>query len=228
MRNFHRSAAASVFLFLLLAAAGQSAPPPGYTGRPYQDAYIQTGPPSIPGIVQCALFDLGGEGVGYHDSDAINHGSGELNQQPDHQRAHASPYLWNFRTNEGVDLSYVKDWADLNHTNLVNPPINQLYIGWETNGEWCNYTVDVRTPGTYRIRALYSYKTNTVTFDLNGKPAAVCHVPVETASWHYWNEADIGRITFPEAGRQLLTFHYTWGNNFAWFDFIPEAEPARP
>ncbi len=190
-----------------------------YRGRPFTDACHQTGPPAIPGIVQCALYDIGGEGVAYHDSDPANHGSGELNQETGHQRLHASPYLWNFRKQEGVDISYVKDWADLNHTNLVSPPINQLYIGWATNGEWSNYTVDVKSPGDYRIKALYSYQTNTVHFDVNGKPAATGNLPVATASWHHWNFDEIGTIHFPRAGVQLLTFHYTWGNNFAFFEF---------
>ena len=34
---------------------------------------------SLPGRVQAAYFDLGGEGVAYHDTDKTNHGSGELN-----------------------------------------------------------------------------------------------------------------------------------------------------
>lgn len=190
-----------------------------YRSLPFMDACHQTGPPTIPGIVQCALYDRGSEGVAYHDSDPVNHGSGELNQEASHQRPHASPYLWNFRQDEGVDISYVKDWADLNHPNEVSPPINQLYIGWATNGEWCNYTVDVKSPGTYRIKALYSYQTNTVSFDLNGQPAAICQISQPTPGWHHWHFAEIGTIDFPQAGRQRLTFHYTWGNNFAWFEF---------
>ena len=177
----------------------------------------------IPGIVQCALYDLGGEGVAYHDSDPTNHGSGELNQQPGHQRAHACAYIWNFRQAEGMDVSYVKDWADLNHTNLVSPHINQFYIGWTADDEWCKYTVNVTVPGKYKIRMLYSHQANTVTFDLNGKLAAVCKIPLATPSWHYWNLADIGTISFPEAGRQVLTFHYGKGNNFAYFEFLPVA-----
>jgi hypothetical protein len=199
--------------------------PADYQGRPFEDPCHKAGAPSIPGIVQCALYDLGGEGVAYHDSDAINHGSGELNLQPGHQRAHAGPYIWNFRRDEGVDLSYVKDWADLNHTNLVSPHINQFYIGWTTNGEWCNYTVDVKKPGVYRIKALYSHQASTITFDLNGKPASTCKLPLATKSWHYWNLADIGTITFLEPGRQLLTFHYGWGNNFAYFEFEETKSP---
>ena len=202
---------------LVLGAAVTS----GYHGRPFADAYHQAGPPNIPGIVQCALYDLGGEGVAFHDTDATNNGSGKLNLETGHQRAHAGEYLWHFRKDEGVDLSYVKDWADLNHTNLVSPHINQLYIGWTENGEWCSYTVNVIRPGAYRIKALYAFQTNSVTFDLNGQPAAACRLPVATASYHHWNLAEIGTIGFPEAGPQLLTFHYGKGNNFAYFEFEP-------
>jgi hypothetical protein len=197
----------------------RAAIPPEYHGKPFSDSFHQTGPPCIPGIIQCALYDLGGEGVAYHDTDPLNNGSGKLNLESGHQRAHASEYLWHFRKDEGVDISFVKDWADLNHTNLVSPHINQLYIGWTENGEWCNYTVNIIQPGTYRIRCLYAYQTNTVSFDLNGKPAANCKLPVPTAGYHHWNFAGIGTIRFPEPGIQLLTFHYGKGNNFAYFDF---------
>jgi hypothetical protein len=169
-------------------------------------------------VVQCALYDLGGEGVAYHDSDSTNNGSGKLNLEPGHQRAHASAYIWQFRKEEAVDISFVKDWADLNHTNPVTPHINQLYIGWTEDGEWCNYTVNVLQPGTYRIKALYAFQPNTVSFGLNGKPAATCRLPVATASYHHWNLAEIGTIHFPEPGLQLLTFHYGKGNNFASFE----------
>ena len=198
--------------------------PADYKGKPFADAVHKAGMPNIPGIVQCALYDLGGEGVAYHDTDSTNNGSGKLNLEKGHQRAHAGEYLWFFRKDESVDLSFVKDWADLNHTNLVSPHINQLYIGWTENGEWVNYTVNVARPGTYRIKTLYSFQTNTVTFDLNGKPAATCRLPVMTANYHQWNFAEIGTIRFSEAGPQLLTFHDGKGNNFAYFEF----EPVEP
>ncbi len=144
-------------------------------------------------------------------TDALNNGSGKLNLEPGHQRVHAGEYIWHFR----------KDWADLNHTNAVSPHLNQFYIGWTENGEWCNYTINVIQPGAYRIRALYAFQTNTVTFDLNGKRAATCRLPVQTPGYHHWNLAQIGTIEFPEAGLQLLTFRYGKGNNFASFGFEP-------
>jgi hypothetical protein len=195
-----------------------------YQGKPFADAVHQTGAPGIPGIIQCVLYDLGGEGVAYHDSDPTNNGSGKLNLEAGHQRAHASEYLWHFRNDEGVDISFVKDLADLNHTNLVSPHVNQLYIGWTEDREWCNYTVNVSQAGTYRIGCLYAYQPNTVTFDLNGKLAATCRLPVATASYHHWNYAKIGSIRFPTAGPQVLTFHYGKGNNFAYFVFEPADE----
>ena len=206
-------------IVLTFSLASRAALPPDYKGKPFEDSAHHSGAQPIPGRLECALFDTGGEGVSYHDTDAKNNGSGGLNRQPNHQRPHATPYHWDFRTNEAVDLSYTKDFADFNHTNLVTPPTNQFYIGWTADGEWCNYTINVKTAGTYKISALYGNAANAIQFSINNKPAAECRLPLATGSMHKWNQADIGTITFPEAGLQLLTFHYNSGNNFAWFDF---------
>ena len=118
-----------VMWWLELACSVRAAVPEGYLGKPFSDAYHRSGVPAIPGVVQCALYDLGGEGVAYHDTDPLNNGSGKLNLQPGHQRAHAGEYMWHFRKEEGVDLSFVKDWADLNHTTLVGHHWNLAPIG---------------------------------------------------------------------------------------------------
>jgi Carbohydrate binding module (family 6) len=209
--------------------------PAGYAGRPFADAMHQTGPANIPGLVSCALFDLGGEGIAYHDTTPENEGSGVLNRQTapyNHQRAHAGEYIWHFRADEAVDVSYVKDWADLNHTkNTVVPPINQFYLGWTSDGEWVNYTVNVREPGTYAVKCLYSLSAEHVTrdaagravtplrFDVNGRPAADIELPRATAGWHAWDYGRIATVTFAEPGLHLLTFHYRRGNNWAFFIF---------
>jgi len=202
-----------------LATAGDI--PADYKGKPFQDENHKSGPQVIPGVLQCALYDLGGEGVAYHDTDAINHGSGELNRKPDHCRPGAPPYFCYFREKEGVDVSYVKTFADLNHENFFTPELNQLYLGWEADGEWTNYTVDVKVAATYKVVALYSFAANTIRFDLNGKPAGEYHLPLDTGSFHKWNKAEIGTITFPKPGLQLLTLHYNSGNNLAYFEFVP-------
>jgi len=193
--------------------------PSDYQGRPFADAVHSGGPQVIPGRVECAYYDLGGEGVAYHDQDAINHGSGELNLKADHQRPHATPYIWGFRKEEGMDISYTKDFADFNHPNFFTPATNQLYIGWTADNEWCNYTVNVKRAGTYKISALYGNAANTIRFSVDNKPASECKLPVATGSMHVWSKAEIGTIAFTEPGLHLLTFHYNAGNNFAYFDF---------
>jgi hypothetical protein len=79
----------------------------------------------VPGRVMCAYYDVGGEGVAYHDSDAKNHGSGTLNPA-------GGTYLNQFRMNEGVDTSYAKfhDQIDNHPYNLVLPPENLFCVGW--------------------------------------------------------------------------------------------------
>ena len=193
--------------------------PSDYQGRPFADSMYHGGPQVIPGRLECAYFDLGGEGVAYHDQDAINRGSGELNLKPDHQRPHATPYIWGFRREEGMDISYTKDFADFNHPNLFTPATNQLYVGWTADNEWCNYTVNVKRAGTYKITALYGNAANAINFSVDNQPACECKLPIATGSMHIWNKAEIGTIVFTEPGLHLLTFHYNAGNNFAWFDF---------
>src|SRR5579862_6204479 len=112
-----------------------------YRGTPYQDGLYRANAQGIPGKVYCAYYDLGGEGVAYHDSDAKNNGSGALNP-PD------GSYLNEFRMREGVDISYTKmdrvPPIDNTQYNKVQPPANMLYVGWTEPGEWFNITVDVK------------------------------------------------------------------------------------
>jgi hypothetical protein len=181
---------------------------------------------AIPGRVECAFYDVGGEGVAYHDTTPINVLSGILNQSKDHQPAKdATPYHWNFRRDEGVDISFTKTHSDLKHgKNKVAPELSQLYIGAADDGEWCNYTVDVKKAGTYKIIGMYGNGTGPLSFSINHKPACECKFPVTTGGPHRWNKAEVGTITFPEAGQQLLTLHYNQGNNLAYFDFELVAE----
>jgi len=202
-----------------LSMRSQSRIPSGYTGRPFRDSLHSGGPQVIPGRLETAYYDLGGEGVAYHDADASNNGSGVLNRDPLHQRPGVPMSICHFREGEGVDISYVKDFADLNHTNMVVPEANQLYIGWEEDGEWTNYTVEVKKAGRYKITALYAFEDNHASFSLNNLKAADLKLPVNTGNWHSWNKAEVGSITFPVEGLHLLTLHYNKGANLAYFDF---------
>jgi hypothetical protein len=222
----------TVGFFLLLgglclpaAVLGQAKP---YPGRPFHDSKYQGGPQAIPGKVFCAYYDLGGEGVAYHDSDAKNNGSGGLNPAD-------GTYLNQFRMEEGVDTSYTKfhDQIDNNPYNLVQPAEGLLYVGWTVPGEWFNLTVDVERAGVYTIDLLYtSNRGGDISFDLNGKkltgPLSIVSTsnpaePIAWRQWHHWNlTRDFVQVALPQ-GVNVLTLHVvSEGNmNFAYLDFKP-------
>jgi hypothetical protein len=197
-----------------------------YKGTPYQDARYQGAPQQIPGRVECAYYDRGGEGVAYHDADAKNNGSGALNPAD-------GTYLNQFRMDEGVDISYTKfhDQIDNSPYDLVVPPENQLYVGWTEPGEWFNITVQVDHAGLYSADLLYtSNRGGTISIDVNGKVATGpltipttfnAADPIAWRQWHHWNIAPglIGVRLL--AGKSVLTVHIlTEGNmNLAYFNF---------
>ncbi len=199
-----------------------------YKGTPFHDSVYQDGPQKIPGRVQCAYYDFGGEGIAYHDSDAINSGSGALNK-PD------GTYLNQFRMNENVDISYTKFHQktpiDDNPFDLVQPPENQLYVGWTQPGEWFDMTIDVKQAGVYAVDLLYtSNRGGKISLDLNGKPLVSSidilstqneKEPVTWRQWHHWNlMTGMAEVRLPK-GVNVLTLHVvSEGNmNFAYLDF---------
>src|SRR5271154_3370453 len=136
-----------------------------YAGKPFEDSVYHGGPQHIPGRVMCAYYDLGGEGVAYHDTDAKNNGSGALNPAD-------GTYLNQFRMAEGVDTSYTKfhDAIDNNPYDVVQPPENLLYVGWTEPGEWFKITVEVVRAGLYNADLLYtSNRGGTISVDVDGK-----------------------------------------------------------
>jgi len=219
--------------FMLLGALCLSAVAPGktghYRGKPFHDSVYHGGPQGIPGRVQCAYYDLGGEGIAYHDADVKNNGSGVLNPAD-------GSYLNQFRMDEGVDISYTKfqRQIDNNPYNLVQPPENQLYVGWTEPGEWFNMTVEVKRAGVYGVDLLYtSNRGGEISFDLNGKnlTGAISILstynaadPVAWRQWHHWNLIkDLVEVKLPR-GVNVLTLHVlSKGNmNFAYLEFKPK------
>ncbi len=212
-----------ILIFLVQAFQLNAQIPKEYKGKPFKDKYYKKGAQQIPGRVELAYYDLGGEGVAYHDVTPENEGSKlnhEVHDYGSHWRPGVPEYIAFFRENEGVDISYTKDWADFNHPNKVDPMVNQLYIGWESDGEWTNYTVQVNKAGKYRIITVYGNQDNHSELWLNGSKACSLLLPENTGNWHYWTQATIGEIVFPKAGKNLLTLKYNKGSNLAYLDFL--------
>jgi hypothetical protein len=207
-----------------------------YKGMPFRDSHYKTAPQQIPGLVECAAYDSGGEGVAYHDSDAVNHGSGQLNPAD-------GTYLNEFRMHEGVDISYTKfptapgkDAIDNNAYETVTPPKDQLYVGWTEPGEWFKITVDVAKAGKYTADLLFtSNRGGSISLDVNGHdatgPVTIPTTyndadPIAWRQWHHWNILRNAVTLDLAAGRNVLTVHIVTGGNMnlAYFDFRPTAE----
>ena len=200
-----------------------------YKGLPYRDGHYQSGPQKIPGRVYCAYYDLGGEGLAYHDTDPQNHGSGELNPAD-------GTYLNEFRMRDGVDTSYTKFerkpvLIDDNPYDKIVPPRDMPYVGWTEPGEWFNITVYAARAGIYESDFLYtSNRGGTISIDVNGTAATGSLQvpttfdsadPVAWRQWHHWSLVPNFFTIRLGKGRNVLTVHIlTNGNmNLAYFNF---------
>jgi hypothetical protein len=201
-------------------------PIPGeYSGKPYSDSIYNGGIPALPGRIQCECYDFGGEGIAFHDTDTVNSGSGSLNPAD-------GSFLHEFRMHEPVDISYTKsNNTDNNPYNLVDPVMDQLYVGWTKVGEWTNYTVRVKHTGLYQVGLMYTANGDgKISIFVNQKDLTgsieipTTHVDADTVAWrqwHHWNYlGSLAKIELHE-GINLIGLHTIEnGNmNFDYLDF---------
>jgi len=164
------------------------------------------------------FYDTGGEGVAYHDTDAINNGSGVLNK--------GDSLVERFRADEGVDLSYTK--PDIDKTAAgVQKKVGELYLGWTAAGEWVNYTVDVTAAGTYAMNALMTSRTGvaqiSIAFDGVDK-TGVINLPT-TTHWHIWRlAANLAQVKLEKGIHVMKLLVLKEGNfNIDYLEFVPVA-----
>jgi len=191
-----------------------------YKGSAWKDSIQQ-----IPGKIQCELYDQGGEGIAYHDTDAINNGSGKLNPVN-------GTFLNEFRMNEGVDISYTKfrvPAIDNNPFNIIEPIMDQLYVGWTTPGEWLNYTVKATKTGTYDVGIMYTASGDGgIALVLDGKQLTSelkipstrnDKEPIAWRQWHHWNRIDSLTNVKLKKGIHILTLK-TVANGNMNYDYL--------
>jgi beta-glucosidase len=112
--NFH------YFAFTLTTAGGG-----GGGGGSSGDQPFGGTPAAVPGTVQAANYDTGGQGVAYN----VTATNGTANS---------------YRS-DGVDLEGTADTAD------TTPAGGAYDVGWTTTGQWFKYTVQVATAGSYTV-----------------------------------------------------------------------------
>jgi hypothetical protein len=194
-----------------------------YSGTPYQDTARGISLQNIPGELRCAFYDIGGEGIAYHDVDSVNSGSGGLNKGPG--------YLDRFRMNEAVDISYTKfhDSVDNSPYNKVEPHPGSLYLGWTEPGEWTKYTVEVMESGNYRVGVMYTSNRGggIRLFVDKTEKGPVLEIPTtfdpkdpkDWRQWHHWNYIDSVTVMHLNKGRAVLKLEIAEKGNFNFEHF---------
>ncbi|HSZ30763.1 MAG TPA: carbohydrate-binding protein, partial [Pseudonocardiaceae bacterium] len=138
-------------------------------------------PAAVPGTVQAANYDTGGQGVAYN----VTSTNGTANS---------------YRS-DGVNLEDTSDTQD------TTPAGGAYDMGWTSSGQWFRYTVNVATAGTYTV-SLRLASPSGVTDGLHIASSSgtnlsgAVNVP-DTGGWQDWATATTS-VTLP-AGTQTLT-----------------------
>lgn len=163
MRNRRsRAAAACVAAGLALSPvrATHADIPAGYLGKPFDPALaggagiipptVQAGPYPVPGRLDLANYDLGGDGVGYHAEAhyTTKDGDGYRTDRP------TATMCLTITTKP--DLWYDTGTAAKDGAFYPTDGVQDFYIGSVHPNDWFNYTIDVKTAGMYTLSSSFA------------------------------------------------------------------------
>jgi len=155
-------------------------------------------PAEVPGIVYAKNYDLGGEGVGYHDLTAENEAVENTGES-----SHV------YREGEGVDTETCTD-GNSGHS-----------VGYIEANEWMDYSVMVKYSGTYKVTFRVASGGDSgqgaLVLSVGGTPKVDLKVD-NTGGWTNWD--DVSAEIELTAGLNILTFRANQGGfNFNYMEF---------
>jgi alpha-L-fucosidase 2 len=129
----------------------------------------------IPGRIEAEDYDLGDEGVSFHESDANGNQGG---------------------------ATYRNDEVDLENCTDVGGGYN---LGYATAGEWLEYTVNVAATGTYKLdlRVACNGDGRTLSLAMDGNPIATDVAIPNTTGWQTWTTTTVNNASLT-AGQHVL------------------------
>jgi hypothetical protein len=150
---------------LALRPATPAPSPTPFTGTPIP----------VPGTFEAENFDLGGEGVAYHDN-TVGNGGGQ------------------FRPSEDVDIVLSAD----------TPAVGYVVNNFES-GEWLNYTINVAQTANYRIeiRASSTFSNSAFHIEIDGANATGSVGVPNTASFLVFQNVSKGGINLSQGPHSL-------------------------
>lgn len=150
----------------------------GNTGQAECDGNSYSGTPyPIPGTIEAENFDKGGQGVAYNDLTTANEAGG------------------NYRPGEAVDIE------------LAGGSTSNWNIGYTATGEWLNYTVDVKYPGTYHVSFRAASERATGKWHLEQNGVKIANSDFSLASTGGWQTYTTLKTTQPitlKQGKQVI------------------------
>ncbi len=149
----------------------------------------------IPGTIFGSDYDLGGQGVGYYDSDYKNTNGGAYNSG------------WSYRNN-GVDIERCTDFIR-----------NGYNVGWIESGEWLKFTVNIVDSGFYKIDFRFASTTSDGIFLLSlGSRNLVNQSVPNTGGYQVWETITQDSVFLPE-GEHTLQMRFFKTSNSGGFNF---------
>ncbi len=145
---------------------------------------------AVPGYVQAEDYALGGEGVGYSDSEA-GHNQGGTNAV--------------YRVEEDVEIEACED------------SLGGINVGFINEGEWLKYVVDVRDTGMGKLHLRVASDPGQwgmggsirVTFDNQAIDDSITFG--DTGGWQTWASVTIDSVNFTQLGEDVMTVYMTDG-----------------
>jgi hypothetical protein len=146
---------------------------------------------TAPCIIPVRDFDIGGEGVAFHESDELNH---DQALSDDYRRAH----------------------GDLNSYSVDIE--NGMNIGWTVSGEWLLYTVEVRDSGEYCLSVNASTKKTDTFFHIEVDGQNISgSLPVPCTGGLYnwaWCPAEPVKVHLTAGVHRIKLYFEVGGGNF--------------
>jgi endoglucanase len=154
--------------------------------------------------VHAVNYDLGRCSSAYWDADTANY------------RLSTNVFVnWN----EG--WSYRNDGVDIEKCTDTNPGNIGYSIGWTSDGEWLQYTLETDSAAAYTVsfRSASAGTPAIVHLQVDGVDVSSPHTLPVTGGWHTWSTSSVNQVIVPAGSHKVRVVFDRGGSNFGFLSF---------